>query len=1064
MSGTRRTEDFNAVKTRQLNLINPDGSFPAQGQLIGVTDRYGSLGPTPNPVFEHVTADTLSVINPSFQATVNATTVVADTVRTNTLDIINNGRLNVYDLCANRIGTVFLTATDVSANCITVDSIYPRQIGSGAQPANVGNFVNVNVTDISASQIRTSNLNVGALYATDISSTRVYAQQITTTNLAAKTISGADSINTLALTAGTADISGLTVRNMANISRLESADISSSILTVRDALVTGSLVTSGIFRPANISTVTSFTARDISATNIYGGTGTFNKLNIQRADVDISGYYYPSLSAGVFTGYTINAGNLDVSGTTTLQTTSVGTSLSVTGLTTTNSLVAAQQITAPIVTATSSLQVGTVGGTSEITMIDKTKPLSNIPRNPGILTYDISNGLLLNGLLVSSNAALANTRPFSIVTPINNLATIIDISATMFDLIASYNAFLQIFNDAKIIIQLTPVIFFNSPCSIQFDICGGLQPPLILSGRYQLTSTQGDISTLTGILTAAAKNVIRFIANQNPATGQWRVSINVVNPGANTFISDISGLPTGSLQVLRTIGFNVPTGGPNLYEIYELNGPQTEYIRTTYPLNPGTSDGDVLPSSVAYPNNLAIPVYTVSGDPYSLPITFTNLIGTNVQYLAIKYNGVYKLYPNTNRTITFTGLPPNTGYPFIFNYLDQYNNSTISPTLSTTKIPIPANISTNSVTFNSFEVAWSQPYQGKTYTFKIDTSGNYITGVPNYVGTSIIFSSLLRNSRYLVTLTSYEAAFTTFSNPAPVIIVDTPDLTVPTPVIRDISNTNITKQVSWNTSVPTGANGDLNYAINNGGIIRYAIPGTDISYNIDNLSGVGDISCSLLYTDNSYNTVQGSVTTFRYDTSFGYYDMSATSISISLDDTGLLKGVGFVFPATLRLDAFTGPNPWIGYTFNRLSFTQGITETTGNNISFRADIYNVTSNINDLYGTGAVSPFDLSNNATLIMSTPNTDISGSTVYPTLTFPTPIVISSTTMILFVLTGSSTGSLSFRTFLNTDPINAAYVKIAYGTSVGFQAATLSGVGTLNNFSSGTRNAVICQFSYV
>lgn len=1063
MSGTRRTEDFNAVNTRQLNLINPDGSFPAQGQLIGVTDSYGSLGPTPNPVFEHVTTRTLSVMSPSFQATVNATTVVADTVRTSTLDVINNGRLNVYDLCANRIDTVYLTVADVSANCVTVDSIYPRQIGSGAKPANIANINNVYATDISASQLRSSNINVGTLYATDISSTRIYAQQIMTNDLATKTISQAYSINTLALTAGTADISGLTVRNTVS-TRLTSTDISSTNIFATNAIISGNLTTNGIFNPANISTVNSFTARDISATNIVGGTATFDKLNIQRADVDISGYYYPSLSAGVFTGNTINAGKLDVSGTTTLNNTSIGTSLAVTGLTTTNSLIAEQQIIAPVVTATSSLQVGTVGGTSEITIIDKTKALSNIPPNPGILTYDISNGLLLNGLLVSSNAALANTRPFSIVTPVNNLATVIDISATLFNLIASYNAFLQIFNDAKIIIQLTPVVFFNSPCSIQFDICGTLVPPLILSGRYQLTSTQGDASTLTGILTAAAKNVIRFVANQDLELNQWKVSINVVNPGVNTYIRDISGLPTGSLQVLRTIGFNVPTGGPNPYETYALNGSLTEYIRTDFFLSEGTSLGAPLPSSIAYPNNLSVPVYTVSGDPYSLPITFTNLVGTNVQYLAIKFNGAYNLYPNTYRDISYSGLTPNTSYPFIFNYLDQYNNSSVSPLLSTTKIPIPKNISTNSVTFNSFGVTWLQPYEGKTYTFKIDTSGNYITSIPNYSGTSITFSSLLRNSQYSVILTSYEAAFSAYSDPAPIIIINTPDLIVPTAVIRDISNSNITKQFNWATSVPSGVIGELNYVVNNGAPTRYVIPGTDISYNITGLVGIGDISCSLLYTDNSYNTVQGNITTFSYDTSFGYYDMSATSVSISLDNINTLKGVGYVFPATLRLDPYTGANPWIGYTFNRILFSKGITETTGNNVTFRAEVYNVTSDINGLYGTGSVTPFDLSNNATLVtVSTPDTAISGSsTAYPILTFSTPVVISATTMILFVLTGGSVGSLSFRTFLNTDPINSGYAKIAYGTSVGYQFSL--GTGTLNNFSTGARNAVICQFNYV
>jgi len=1071
MSGARRTEDFNTVKTRQLILVNPNGSFPARDQLIGVVDSRGGLGPIPNPVFNTITADSINIANYPYYQDISAITIQADTITTNTLDVINNGRLTVYDLCANRVETTYLTVTDVSAECIHVDTIFPQQIGSAESPVVVGNFIQVNAMDfVSTETITTPYMFVTTqLEAQDISANNIDAETITAIDIATNTISRAESINTIALTAGTADISGLIVRNIADIRNLVSTDISAANINVVNATVTGTLSTSGVFNPVSINTSGTITANsirvnDISANSIYAATARFDSLNVTSANVDISGYYYKNLSAGRFTS--INsisaAGTLDVSGATTLRG-ATATSLSVTGLTTTNNLTATQ-ITAPTINATNTLNVGTdaVGTTSQITMYDtKSSSVGKTP-NPGVLTYDVSNGLLLNGNLVSTTAAFGQTQPFSLVTATNNLATVADISATVFDLINSYNAFLTIFSNAKLIIKLTPVVVFSTPCSIQFVINNVIQQPLILYGQYTLGATNSGTTTLMTILTQAALNVIQFTATPD-VNNIWSVRINVPS-GTGNYITDATGLPTGSLQVLRYMGFNVPIAS-NPFEIYELSG--STYVRTAFDLSGGyVNTGSPVQSLIQYTSTLPNPLlYTVSGDPYSLPITFNDLSNNpSVLYLAIKYNNVYTLYPKTNPHITFGGLTPITSYPFIFNYLDLYNNTSANPTLTTTRIPAPKDISSNSVTFNSFTVTWSQPYPGRTYSFIIDASGNFITGRTTS-NTTTTFSPLVQESRYFVTLTSYESAFDTSSNPAPVLIVNTPRLIVPTPVISAVSNSNITARVSWSTPVPSGVSGEFDYYVRGGALRSYYLPGSATSFTITDLSGTGDISGSLLYTDNVYNTNRGSSSnTYYYDTSFGYYDMIATTTpsSIITLDNNTLFGIGFVLPNILQPPAPSGPNPWVGYTFNKISFPQGITESTGDSVTFRATVYSVEPvTLSGLYeGTFSISPFDLNSYATDISSSSFVLDASATRYPTLSFSRPVVYTTSTMVLLqILSGS--GRIEFSTFLNTELNNSSKAKIAYATSVAYQT---TGSGTLTNFSNTSNNAVICQFSYV
>lgn len=1082
MSGSRRTEDFNTVKTRQLILINPDGSFPAQGQLIGVTNSRGALGPTTNPVFGTITANNINVVNyPNYQD-ISAVTIQADNITTNTLDITNNGRLTVYDLCANRIETWYLTAMDISADCIHCDTIFPRQIGSVARPVDVIDAVQVNAMDLEASvSVETPYLNVTSqLDAQDISANFIDAEKITTVTLALNKITQAESITTVALNAVTSNINGLNVNGTANISNLVSTVINATNIVATNATVTGNLTTSGTFNPANINTTGTMTANrivavnDISAASINARTATFDILNAQL--IDISGINYDNLVAKTLTCTSSikDAGTLDVSGATTLRGVTA-TTLTVAGLTTTNNMSAITQISAPTINATGVLNVGTFtpSAPSQITMYD-TKP-ANIGsvQNPGILTYDVSNGLLLNGLLVSTTAAFGRTQPFSLVTATNNLATVTDISATMFDLLNSYNAFLTLFSNAKLMIQLTPVVNFLSPCSIQFVINNVTQPPLILFGKYTLGATNAGTTTLMTILTAAALDVIKFTATPD-VNNVWRVTISMPT-GTNNYISDITGMPTGSLQVLRYMGFNVPISpaGANPYETYAPSG--STYTRTSTPLNaPYLATGDSVPQLIQYTNNLPDISFNVSGDPYSLPIRFTNLVSsTATQYLAIKYNSAYNLYAKTIAPIPFLGLAPNTGYDFTFNYLDLSNNSSVSPRLFTTKIPAPSDISanTNDISFNSFILRWSQPYPGRTYTFTLDASGQFITSPLIGVQSPITFYPLVQNTQYRVTVTSFDPSYPTKpSDPSLPITVTTKPLTVPTPVITAVPNSNITALVNWTTPVTAGARGTLNYNVNSGAAKVYNIPGNATSFTILDLLGTGDISGSLVYTDNNYNTIRSQTATYRYDTSFGFYDMSAIDMSsssvITLNNT-TLNGVGYVLPATLKPPAPIRPNPWVGYTFNRISFPKGIRESSGNLVSFRANVYTVpAADMSGLYNAPyIVNPFDLSSGVVPTPPPYSPAISSNTVtldasstpymrYPTLNFSSPVLFTQNTMLMFEIVSGS-GTIQFSTFL----YSIAIAKSAYATSIAYNRTTR----TLSNWSANVFSSVICQFSY-
>jgi hypothetical protein len=214
-----------------------------------------------------------------------------------------------------------------------------------------------------------------------------------------------------------------------------------------------------------------------------------------------------------------------------------------------------------------------------------------------------------------------------------------------------------------------------------------------------------------------------------------------------------------------------------------------------------------------------------------------------------------------------------------------------------------------------------------------------------------------------------------------------------------------------------------------------------------------------VYTDNIYNTTRGALATYRYDTSFGFFDMSAidmSSSSVITLNNSTLTGVGYVLP---NLISPTVQNPWVNYTFNRISFSKGIREITGNPVSFRANIYNIIdpANIAGLYAgpSYCVTPFDLSNNQLLGVSSTFLLDASSTRFPTLTLSTPVIYATNIIVLFEIV-SGTGTIQFSTFLYSSGI----AKNAYATSIAYDRS----VRTLSNWSFTRLSSVICQFSYV
>jgi hypothetical protein len=289
--------------------------------------------------------------------------------------------------------------------------------------------------------------------------------------------------------------------------------------------------------------------------------------------------------------------------------------------------------------------------------------------------------------------------------------------------------------------------------------------------------------------------------------------------------------------------------------------------------------------------------------------------------------------------------------------------------------------------------------------------------------------------------------------------------------ISDKLNTPI--GLSWNSGPPSGspnATGTLIYSINKGSSRTVPISTGVNQYLISDLSGfVGDVSCTLIYTDNSYNTVTYTSVSptvpsglISYTTSFGFsrppgftgyypFDLSVNSTTPLVLDNSTILGIGY--------SIFSGDTStvkvWRGNKFNSITFFKGILNTTANPVTFVANIYYmpVSDYYNSSGGFGGTnyfyySPytyFDVSLNLSggypiAGTSAPYT-LAGntSTTSAELKFSSILQYMESTLVIFQITSGS-GTVEFATY-NCFPDN-------YATAQNFTALKLTNANSLIN----------------
>jgi len=669
--------------------------------------------------------------------------------------------------------------------------------------------------------------------------------------------------------------------------------------------------------------------------------------------------------------------------------------------------------------------------------------------NGGIISYDVSSGLLVDGQPISATQALYPI-PYDTVVPVNNLLTVTDISDTLLNFVTSFNNFMNIFSSRALVVILSPEYLLLSPLSIGFILNGGaLQTVNIPIGNYSLID-------IINRLNAASSPTIVFTPsyNKDPNNYQnylWTVRFDV--SGGNSSIADgptnsfyTSIVPTGSLTLLRYLGFTVDTSN-NPFETYTL-GTNGIYYSTVYNISGSYISTNKLNITVEYPNNLPIPdcSYNVS-DPYSISFRLAN-ISSLAKFLCINQTGLgYAIYPLITTTQVIPNLIPNTPYTISAFYLDNYNQSSQAvSTLTTPRIPAPT--ITVVKTFNSITLNWSQPYPGKVYRFELDASGTFITPPQiSFFDLSYTYFPLLRNTRYVITVYSVDNAYRS----APTIIdLSTNILPLNAPTVSRIPNSNASILVTWPAITP-GAVGTLYYRYADSELLSYPdISNALTSFTVTGLGNSGIFSCYLVYTDYRYNVdLSSSVTNFPFNSSFGFENLLANAaLPLVLDNVDTF-GIGYA-PGLGSI--------WVGYAINKISFPQGITEISGNNVSFVARAYDIpTSSLVALYSSPPwknriTLPAPISTSVVFDLS------AGTTAYPELLFNTTEIIlkgnTSLTTIILLEKVSGLGRVRFSTFENNPP-NPEQSPFA-------TALTYDGDQFLSNGFQTSLYGVVCQFT--
>jgi hypothetical protein len=290
---------------------------------------------------------------------------------------------------------------------------------------------------------------------------------------------------------------------------------------------------------------------------------------------------------------------------------------------------------------------------------------------------------------------------------------------------------------------------------------------------------------------------------------------------------------------------------------------------------------------------------------------------------------------------------------------------------------------------------------------------------------------------------------------------------------RVTSNINYRFSVSLDPEIPVGITCKLNYSINGGSTITHTFsPGT-LSYNIPTpLIGVGDVSYSLIITDNSNNTVYGSSKTSTYTSFFGFYDLLIGG-TLTLNSQTPRLGYSFMayafVPGQLMTLISSRGGAWIGRTFRTINFPQRITATGA--VTFVAKVYDLSymeyanpdfSSNNDIitkYTTIYLDPSKFSVRST---STPVTFTSAGTLTgASVTFAPAITLTSNMVVIFEISSGS-GFVQFDAYtsavdLFNDPVVSPLDTIATGISYS------STNYITNTLTARTHLGVPCKFIY-
>ena len=1063
--------DLQSVKTRQLILQNPDGSFPATGGILAIVDSLGRVGTVSDMSVATVTVDTINITGAILQDNITVAEVQALTLgRAATADV--SGLLTAGDISATNVNMIYLAASDVSSGPIVTGTLDTATLYSPY----------LEITDLSASTMKATQSTV----VQNLVGTNASLQDLTTNSLEVGNTASTDNLDVYNLNATHSTFTSLT-SEIANCSTLISGSIKSNTLDTQTATIetdvsTNNLAVAGtfVFNQLNLDTVivngTLSSSRSINTNTIEANTTTVG---------DLSAELYSVTRLNVKNLYNVNALNADTSTVTNIQTQRVNTGgISATGRTVLNKLSAntlfAAGATVADVSATN-MYIQTMNATTDISL------------NGGGLTYAPPSTLLVNSVPTTRTQALAQ-QPYYPTYVYNDLATTTDISNTLLDLINSFNDFVYIFSERAIAVnQYYPRYTINSDLTIQFTVLGVTKPPVyFLPGSYTILDIVNRLNAVSPVIQF---NALPPVLLTKPG---WQIKIVVTGGGNNTYIGDVTSVPTGSLQMLRYLGF-VINDISNSFQTYTFSEGGAEST-TLYNIYGSYISTDHIGFVTNNPNILPAPIYDVSSsDPYALTFIINNAVNSQAKYICINIANEYLLYEATTTIMTVYGLSSYTSYQVSIFYLDNYNRSaTSTKTVTTPRIPAPT--VTSSSTFNSITLSWAQPYSGLTYQFHIDASGQYIVQAPNILTTtSYTYTNLLRNTPYSFNVYSIDISNNSRSVATPVAVSTTNYAVaqafniVYQPGYTTAQHTNIPIGISWDSGPPSGspnATGTLKYKINSGSTRTASISTGLNQYLTSDLSGVvGDISCTLIYTDNSYNTVTYTSVSpvvpsglISYTNSFGFSkppgftgtyptDVSANASSpLVLDNVNIL-GLGYLpIAAPGGIGGSPSMDMWRENTFNSVAFYKGIRNTTANPVTFVANVYYMP--ISDYYANGFSpknyfyqNPYTYSNVSLNLaggypiaaQSAPYT-LAGntSTTTATLQFPSTLTFTESTLVVFQITSGS-GNVQF----------ATYDYIYNGaTAYKFTALKLTNANSLVNtfLPTSTGVGIVCNFNLV